>query len=109
MPAPRVRINQGEVRRLLQSTELQRAVGRVAEDIAGRVRAALPTATVSQGDAPYTGLTVRVDVTPNGGARRDRAQATVIVEPPPADQVRWPDRKLRFDLVARVAGQVSRR
>jgi hypothetical protein len=106
VPAPRLQINQAGVRRILQSTEMQRAVGRVGEDIAGRVRAALPLRSTPQG-APYSGLAVRVETTPNGGVRRDRAMASVIVAAPAPDEVRFPDRRLRFGVVARVAGEVS--
>jgi hypothetical protein len=104
MPSPRLQINQAGVRRLLQSTEMQRAVGRIAEDIASRVRGALPSASPAPGRA-YTGLSVRVELTPNGGVNRDRAMATVVVDPPA--EVRFSDRKLRFDVVARIAGEVS--
>jgi hypothetical protein len=108
MPAPRLQINRPGVARLLQSTEMQRAVGRVAQDIAGRVSSALVAAPRAP-RSPYQGLPVRVEITPNGGIRGDRAMATVIVAPPAGDEVRFSDRRLRFGVVAQVAGEVSRR
>jgi hypothetical protein len=88
-----IRRNPGEVGRFLRSTEMQRAMGRIADDMAAAItRAASPTYPAGL-PAP------RVSVTPNGGVRRDRAMGTVIVPAPAPADIRYPDVKGRFRVI----------
>lgn len=104
--------NAREIGRLLQSSAMQRATERAATELAGRVSGALPAASARDRRGRtipgYSGLAVRVETTPNGGARRDRAQSTVIVPPPARDDLAPTDVPLRFGVLARVAREVSR-
>lgn len=104
--------NAREVQRLLQSPGMQRAVEHAAQTIAGQVSAALPSASATDRRGRrvpgYAGLAVRVEVTPNGGVRRDRAMATVVVPPPPRQDLAPTDVALRFDVLVRVAREVTR-
>lgn len=77
----RLRIVQPGVRALLNGPEMQQAVRRAADAIAGRVRAA--------GSPTYGSLNPQVSVRPRGGVKGDRAQADVVVPPPPAERVRY--------------------
>lgn len=99
----RVRLDRRGIAQLLTSPEMQRAVDRVGQDVAGRVRDAL-TAT----RRGYSGLGVSVQTGANGGVRGDRARAQVLVEPPRPEDVVYPDVVKRFGVVKRVAGEVSR-
>lgn len=95
----RIKINRAGVSALLTSPEMRRALERAANDVAQRVRAA--------GSQTYPTLDVSVQSVPNGGVRGDRAAAFVIIAPPPPEQVRFPDRD-RFDVLTRIAREVSR-
>ena len=99
MARVRVRINRSGVRDVLTSSDMQRVCERVANDIAGDVRAA--------GSYTYGVLEPTVQSTPRGGVRGDRAMASVVVPPPPPDAVRYPDRD-RFDALTRVLSSRTR-
>lgn len=98
--ARKVRIVQSGVRQLLTSMEMQRAVEHVAHDLAGRVRSA--------GSPVYPSLQVQVHSVRNGGARGDRAEASVVIPAPPASEVKYPDVAGRFGVLVGVARQFRR-
>jgi hypothetical protein len=110
-PFSRIRPNTAQVRRILQSTEMQRTVGQVAGQVAGLVSAQLPLAQTSGARGRqvrgYSGLAVRVETTPTGGVRRDRAAATVIVPPPAVLDLRSPDRLMRFGVLQQIARRIT--
>ena len=95
------RINNAVVGRILTSPGIRTACEAVAGGLASQVRA--------RGSRTYPGSFggwVRVEGTNRGGAQGDRAMATVLVSPPPADQVRFPDRD-RF-LTVQAVGRSAR-
>lgn len=94
-----ITLNRSGVRALLTSPEMQQAVRRAGEQIAGRVRSA--------GSPTYGSLNPQVTVVANGGAKGDRAQAFVTVPPPAAGEVRYPDVDGRFGVLVQVAREVS--
>jgi hypothetical protein len=94
-----IRKNTAEVGRLLRSEPVRQGLVRAANDVAARVRGRASA-------TPYTGLSVAVDSTTRGGVRGDRAQANVVIGPPPASGLRYPD-TARFRALAQVAGEVS--
>lgn len=97
-----IRRNQGDIGRFLRSSEMQRAMGRIADDMAGAIgRASSPT---YQGGLPAA----RVHTTPNGGVRRDRAMGVVTVPAPPTDAVRYPDVKGRFRVIQAAVSALTR-